>query len=302
MFGYSRPQKLDLTLRENNHYRAHYCGMCGALKRLYGVKWRLATNFDTALIALLISAQRTEPLEFRRRYCPFGHALGFGVVVDDNIAVTIAAALTAVMIGLKIADAERDGTRGARLVRFFTSRDISRAEQEIFRHDDALIERLRACDAELVDLEDRWQSRGEQIYYDQLLLPTAQGLGEVLAFTAQFADESELAEHNEPLLRRLGQAAGRIIYTLDCLHDLQKDIKENQFNGLLAAGLVNSDGRIAGASAQKGLEYLIQRCKSEMEFCFRQLRLCRYRAILSNILFLGIIPKAERALEAVCPA
>jgi len=86
------------------------------------------------------------------------------------------------------------------------------------------------------------------------------------------------------------------------LHDLQKDIKENQFNGLLAAGLVNSDGRIAGASAQKGLEYLIQRCKSEMEYCFRQLWLCRYRAILANILFLGIIPKAERALEAVCPA
>lgn len=299
MFGYCRPQRLDLTLRDNNHHRAHYCGMCGALKRLYGLKWRAATNFDTAFLALLISAQRSSPPEFRRRYCPFNRYWGFGVVVDDSIAVTTAASLTVVMMGLKIADALRDGAKGARLARFLTARAVAKAERELARFDGKLVEELRACDTQLVEWERRHGHLGQELSYDQLLLPTARGLGRVLEFTAQFADAPELAQHNGPYLRRLGEALGRLIYTLDCVHDLERDLKRGRFNGLIAAGLAAPTGKAASPEARDRLEYLAKRCWSEIELSFGQLRLTRYDPILANILFLGILPKVEEGLSSL---
>jgi hypothetical protein len=266
--------------------------MCGALKRLYGFQWRLATNFDTALLALLISAQRAESPAFLRRYCPFGHALGYGVVADDQVAVTIAAALTAVMMGLKIADARRDGTFGAHLAQKLTRGAVTKAEQTLGFYDPFLVGKLRDLDDQLVGYEV------DEVSYDRLLLPTAQGLGHVLEFTAEFADPQEVAKDNRAQLQRLGQATGRLIYTLDCFEDLAGDVKKGQFNGLLASGLVTNRGKFANSDAREGLGYLVKRCKGEIELAMGQLKLFRYGAIISNILFLGLIPKAEQALRA----
>ncbi len=62
MFGYVRPRKTELKIKDFTWYRAIYCGLCKSLKREYGELPRLATNYDLTFMALLLlSFHETEP-------------------------------------------------------------------------------------------------------------------------------------------------------------------------------------------------------------------------------------------------
>ena len=51
MFGYVRPYKDELRVREYEQYKAIYCGLCRALGKNYGVLSRLTLSYDCTLFA-----------------------------------------------------------------------------------------------------------------------------------------------------------------------------------------------------------------------------------------------------------
>ena len=51
MFGYIRPLECELKVREQQEYRAHYCGVCKAIGKRYGQIDRLALSYDAAFLA-----------------------------------------------------------------------------------------------------------------------------------------------------------------------------------------------------------------------------------------------------------
>jgi len=46
MFGYVRPHKAELLVKEYEMFRAAYCGLCTALKERYGAAARYVINYD----------------------------------------------------------------------------------------------------------------------------------------------------------------------------------------------------------------------------------------------------------------
>ena len=46
MYGYVRPDKGELRVREYELFRAVYCGLCQALRERYGFLSRFAVNYD----------------------------------------------------------------------------------------------------------------------------------------------------------------------------------------------------------------------------------------------------------------
>jgi hypothetical protein len=54
MFGYIRPLKGELKLREFEKFRACYCGLCSALGKEYGITSRLILNYDFFFLAALM--------------------------------------------------------------------------------------------------------------------------------------------------------------------------------------------------------------------------------------------------------
>ena len=46
MYGYVRPVKGELKIREYEYFRAAYCGLCEALKRRCGLLARFVVNYD----------------------------------------------------------------------------------------------------------------------------------------------------------------------------------------------------------------------------------------------------------------
>ena len=53
MFGYIRPAKGDLKVKEFELYRSIYCGLCKQLGRAYGPFARMTLSYDFAFLSLL---------------------------------------------------------------------------------------------------------------------------------------------------------------------------------------------------------------------------------------------------------
>lgn len=56
MFGYVRPLKAELLMREYMRYRSVYCGLCHQIGQDYGQLPRLAVNYDLTMLSLLLLA------------------------------------------------------------------------------------------------------------------------------------------------------------------------------------------------------------------------------------------------------
>lgn len=53
MFGYVRPFKGEMLVKEYDAYKGVYCQLCRALGKYYGFPMRLTLSYDCTLYALL---------------------------------------------------------------------------------------------------------------------------------------------------------------------------------------------------------------------------------------------------------
>ena len=58
MFGYVRPFKGEMLVKEYDAYKGVYCQLCRALGKYYGFPMRLTLSYDCTLYALLALNQR----------------------------------------------------------------------------------------------------------------------------------------------------------------------------------------------------------------------------------------------------
>ena len=58
MFGYVRPFKSELLVREYDQYKAAYCQLCRALKEHYGRAASFTLSYDCTFYALLMLSTR----------------------------------------------------------------------------------------------------------------------------------------------------------------------------------------------------------------------------------------------------
>jgi hypothetical protein len=293
LFGYVRPQKLDLTLRQSHHYTAHYCGLCFALAREYGTLCRALTNFESTLLVLLMSAQADPDPSFRRTFCPVSAFRRFAIISEHEDFMSLGAALTVCMAELKSLDSVRDGSLLARPARAMGRRQFAKARHVLAERSFDIAPLLQADDR-LAELEAEASAAPGSITFDELTAPTADGLAHVLAYTGILAGLDEGCVS----LARLGRAVGRMVYLGDCLEDLPRDVRRGAFNGLRACMMAEQDSAELSRGTGDALSYVIARCNVEARNALSQLTLHRYRPIVENIILLGLDARVRRLLSA----
>ena len=276
MFGYTIPLKLDLTLRETYHYKAHYCGLCGALSRRTNFLFRLATGYEATLLSLLVAAQRKTAPKQKRLFCPVSGELGRGVIPPDDLSISFAADATLLMGYYKLKDLKRD--------KHFAAPLLSICSRPLIAAKDRLA--TSGLDVSKLDELDQEQSKLEiasDIILDDLLIPTGQAVGLIFAYTASLTDNQQNTVH----LFRLGEALGKLVYLLDCLEDWPSDLKKNRFNGLLASGLKIS-------YSLDDLVYVESRLLGIVVDELAKLNLYRYHEIFHNIMALALPKRTNK--------
>ncbi len=220
MFGYIRILQPELKIKEYQHYRGVYCGLCRQMGKCTGQCSRLTLRYDAAaMVCLRMAARGTQPT-FTEKRC-FVHPLTKAPVLDKCEETETVSCIMAVLAYHKCKDDIADERGFARL-----RARIALAYFAYLRH------RAKRRIPEI----DAIAARGMQAFAnaertaDGSADIPANAFGELMGDLLSYATEGEA----RAVLHELGKTLGRWVYLLDAAEDYQKDAQKGRFNALHA--------------------------------------------------------------------
>lgn len=272
MFGYVRPLRGELKVREWEQYQAVYCGLCAAMGRRYGFVSRMFLSYDFTLLAMLLLPPENGPGWSKCR-CPARLWCGKKPCTASHPALDRAAGESVILAWWKLQDGIADGKWWEKLGFRLLSLLLGRAYRKAKRDCPAFDATVSQCLSELHDLET---ARTPSI--DR----PADAFARLLAGAApEGKDEGEKRARYQ-LLYHLG----RWIYLVDAWDDLEEDGRTGSYNPIAL--------RFSGdeAERQDALALTLRHSRNLACSASQLLELGQWRGIVENILYLGL-PAAE---------
>jgi hypothetical protein len=272
MLGYIVPCKGELKVREFEIYNSYYCAVCKAVRARYGQLPRLMLSFDSAFLAMLLTALEDGEDSISEFRCAV-HPWRKKNLYAGGSAVDYAADLL-VILGYK--HLEDDKHDEHKLRGFFGTLLYKRAFRRAARR---LPEKTVAIGVRLAELALIEKSQGADAPgMDTAAEPFARLMEEVM-------DGAGEGESNSRILRSMGYNLGKWIYLIDAADDYSKDMKSGAFNPLKHMDI----------SAER-LGFTLEMCLAETAKAFELLTLHRNEAILRNIIYVGLRLKTDEVL------
>ncbi len=276
MFGYIKPVKPELKVRELEFYRGIYCGLCRSMGIHTGGISRLTLSYDFAFLAAVRMVLSDIKPSFSARRCAT-HPLRKKAMCDDNPALEYCASAAAVLTECKIRDDINDekgfGRLAARFAHIFAKRMRKKAG------DYAPAEAIEKSLAELSALEkDKCPSLDEP----------ADCFGELLAEVVSFGLDGSKAR----IAAEIGRSVGRFIYVLDAADDLEEDKKTDSYNPLRYSPISPADLSVAVRMELSKLEAAV----NLLDFSGKR----DLEGLIKNIIYLGMPSEADRVFAGKC--
>ena len=147
MYGYVRTHAPELKVRQQEYYRAVYCGLCRTMGKCTGQCSRMTLSYDFTLFALARMALTGETVTFKHRRC-IAHPLRKRPMAEPTSALRLCAYASAILAHHKVKDDLRD-ERGFKKLRALLSRPFlhtafRRASKRHPALSERIAERLRA--------------------------------------------------------------------------------------------------------------------------------------------------------------
>ena len=280
MFGYIKTYPPELKVREQESYRALYCGLCREMGRCDGQCARLTLSYDFVFLTLVRLCVTGEAPSFRPRRC-LVHPFRRRPMGESCEALAHSARCAALLNYWKCRDDCADERGWRRLRAYLLLPLLAMGRRRVRRTYAALDGRIAA---HLADL-----SRLERERVDSVDLP-ANVFGELLRELCVFGLEGTAAR----LAAEIGYHVGRWIYLVDALDDREADAKRGAYNPFL---LLHGTPTLTEEQKETVAAHLVE----ELMGIERALDLLDedeipYRdgtAILKNILYLGM-PRVAR--------
>ncbi|MBQ8393877.1 MAG: hypothetical protein IJX51_08970 [Clostridia bacterium] len=280
MFGYVKPYIPELKVKENELYKATYCGLCRTMGKTTGCLSKLILNYDFTYLALVRYALEGGRATVRMRRCPV-HPFKKRPMLEPDDTLRYCAKASVILTRLKLQDNVNDShgiarlkARIAKLICLFlkkTDKDHAPLEKKVGE----LIEELTAMEKQKCDSIDT----------------VADIFGKILAEIASFGLEGV----NKRIAEDIGIHLGKWIYVMDACDDFESDRKSGSYNPLICA---------FGDTLTDENKYAL-RCGAMMELMAlsNSAELIDYsdhsdvEGIIKNTLHLGMVAETDRVLD-----
>lgn len=269
MFGYVIINQAELTDDEVQRYRQCYCGLCNSLKKRHGNLSRLMLTYDLTFLVILLNAlYETEEITYENG-CVV-HPVKKQKWWHSNFT-DYAADMSILLSYQKLLDDWNDDCNPLSL---WASLPFKKQYREISdqypRQSKVLEESMQKLSAmELSGAQDP---------------DTASKLfGDIMAELFVFKED-----HWADCLRHFGNALGQLIYIMDAVVDLDKDIKTGNYNPLKSLSNDNTDNYFSV------LEMLL----GEVVYYFDKLPIVEDSTIIKNIICSGIWTEYIRKFDS----
>lgn len=273
MFGYLRPDKDTLMVKEFTLFRAVYCGICKEIKKSYGNIPRLALSYDMTVLAILLLSMADEDAMVRQEACIL-NPLKKKPISYQHFALEFCAASSVLFSYFKLQDEMIDsGSLEAKIGSIVLKNAYTKAQCNFPDADRAIGEGI----AGLTELE-KFPPK-EATYRD-----AAGKFGGILyslmkdAFKKYFpgiTGRDKLIEG----ISLIGSEIGKWIYIIDAIDDYEKDklsYEWNPFSGL------NYEEAVQCSSV------FLQECETRCDELAALLPYRRYAGIMSNVFQSGM--------------
>ncbi|MBQ7323526.1 MAG: hypothetical protein IJW96_03070 [Clostridia bacterium] len=278
MFGYIRTDTPYLYIKDDNLYRAMYCGVCKGIGQVCGQAARMGLSYDVTFLSVILHNIAGVDVKIEKSHCLTHHIRSRQMAEVDELTRQLGAFNTA-LVYYKYTDDIADGDKGYGKRLWFVNgfKRMKKAYPEIER---------------IVRENMANQSKVEKNRTDSLDI-AADATANMLA---EFCDYV-LGEKGTPATHNLFYAVGKWIYLIDALDDYDKDKKKGVYNPfVLAYGAPNRERLMASEEGKKiefafhSIFYDIRACLSQIEFHFN-------RDLSDNILLLGIPKTTEQVMK-----
>lgn len=281
MFGFIRPVKSELRVREAERFNQVYCGLCRLIKADYGGFYTLFLSYDMVFLALVMGCgtEAGDTPQPCKRRCAVRPLRGKTCAVADE-ALVLAARIGVLLAYHKFEDSVKDECGAKRLL----SRMLCALGRKSYRK---ARDKLPETDAEMARALSELQ-RLENENCDSMDRAADASARLVAAVAGQGG------EPRERVLRQMFYQIGRWLYILDAAQDVGEDMAQGRYNPVARRyGLEEADI----TPVKKSLELTLERSLADVCMAFDLLDVRRDEGIIRNIIFLGMPVVTRQVLD-----
>ena len=277
MFGYVKPVKSELLVREYEFYRATYCGICRAMKRHTGTLSNVTLSYDSVFLALVrMLYVPDDAISAKKRRC-IAHPFTTKPMLCENEAIEYTARTFAILTYYKLCDDMADEKLIKKMAVSLARPIASHAKTKAKTPDICDIVKSRLDKISALE-RDRCAS------VDEPAAIFGELLGEVFAYGFSGSDRLVLYE--------CGYHLGKFIYAADAAEDYDKDLKSGAYNPYV---ILYGGEPLTSENKQSIKCALLLECKA-LESAINLLPFgtrATIENILNNIIYLGLPKRIE---------
>ena len=290
MFGYVKPRKSELLVRELGEYGGVYCTLCRRIGKAYGAAARLALNYDCTFYALVLLSFSAKPSPcFQKGRCVVNPLKKCVYCVCEGKEFEAAAALTVILLYQKLLDDLADSRFWKKLLHFLPYPFVRHAYRKAVRNFPAFGEAA----SEAMEKQRRAE-RSENPGIDFCAEPSAFLLGRIMELS--FAPGGENGSSGVRVISRFGYCLGRWVYLIDAADDLEDDLRNGSFNPFaVRLGLHAQSGPQEIGAARAYANQLLNQTLCELQAALNLMELNALGSIVRNVVFLGL-PQMQKEL------
>jgi len=288
LFGYVKPQKSELLVREFEQYNGIYCSLCKSLGKAYGPLARLALNYDCTFYALVLISVCPKPLPaFHIGRCVVNPLKKCTFCNIQGEEFHQAAALTVILLYHKWLDDIQDSKPLKKLLRILVLPIIQHAYRKAISEFPHLGEFVTEAMRQQREIESSGQPG-----LDQCAEPTAHMMERIM----EFSSGEEPTSPKSRVLNRFGYYIGRWIYLIDAADDLEDDVKSGAFNPLAIRFHLTGSSQMADIwKARAYANEALNQTLSQLNAVFNLMEMNAMGSIVRNIVVLGL-PHMQKEL------
>ncbi len=278
MFGYVRPLKEELKIKEYDGFKSYYCGLCHHIKNEYGNLPRFTLSYDVTTMGILLDALSPSSAILKNQTCITRPITKFPTI-KNNEALTYSATVNTLLTYHKLLDDVTDEADIKSKVLSTNLKPYLKNTPEQHKFLNKIIKH---------NLQQLHKLETSQTFdsMDEIAHPFAN-----LVATIIKSYPYPLRQDCPKLRKQLynfGYSLGKWIYLIDALDDYTKDIEQGKFNALHT--LYGTDTDTMHTEVDRTLYSCEVNCKQILD----QLPLRRNRALLTNIVTLGLMDRYYR--------
>lgn len=280
MFGYVKPDKENLLVKDLHLYKAVYCGLCDSIKKNVSFFLPFTLSYDFVFLTMVRAVLLKEEAKTKKGRCRYNVLKKTFYNIPEESALFSARSaliLTAENISDDLQDFDTPFFKKALLFPFhlYLKKKIKRLSPEY----KVLAEKVRFS---LEEIRKAEKMKSADVDFLCSLF------GKILSDTLSFGLDGE----NLIIAREIGASIGRYIYLIDAFDDAEKDEKSGSYNPLL----IKYGSAEKVKSSAKEIDVALSMHTKDALLSFNLTEKSVYTDIITNVLSLGLGKESYRIM------